>query len=121
VAAAVLGVLLGVLSQSARLLRLQVLDAERRAEEIATARNLLEELQHKPWNEIDAESARSLGVSPAVRRRWPRARVEVAVDDFARPVVGKRITVSVSLEPGDRRTPCRLVTWAYAAAQEALP
>lgn len=121
IAAVVLGVLLGLLGQSTALLRLEVLAADRRAEELAAAQNLLEELTQKPWDEIDDDSAQSLRLSPQLRQNWPRARVDATVVDVAAPVAAKRITVVVTLEPQQRQKPGRLTTWVYQVAREANP
>jgi hypothetical protein len=121
VAAVVLGVLLGLLSQSTGLLKLQVLSAERRAEELAAAQNLLEELAQKPWDEIDGASAEALRLSPQLRQNWPRAHIDATVVDLAGPIAAKRITVFVALEPQKRQKPAPLTTWVYHVTQEAKP
>ena len=115
VAAALLTVLLLVITQTMSAVERHLQRTDQRAHAMRSVENMMEQVTTANWNDVNEERLTELRVPKEILAYWPKATVEGSVAEEDAPVRAKRITLI--LKPGGvvRDRPLTLTTWLYAA------
>ena len=119
ISAAMVGVLLLLVSQLLVLLKRHSQAAERHALAMQTVENSLEEFTARPWNEIDAARLAELRLPESIVKRWPDAKLSGEVAESPEPTPAKRIVLKLTLTPDLHAPPARLATWVFRTSRAA--
>lgn len=85
------------------------------------ASNAMERLWVLPWDELTAERAATLALSPEAKRSLADGVLQIAVAEPEGDLPGKRVTVRIAWTPrsGLPTEQVRLVAWRFRPADEA--
>ena len=97
--------------------------SEARLEAIELTANILEQARDVPWNDLNAEWAKSRKLPEPILKRWPDCRLEVRVEPEPKMPHVKRVTAEVKWANAERAGWPRVVLTSLFAARttEAKP
>ena len=119
ISAAMVAVLLLLVSQLLVMLKRHSQAAERHLLAMQTVENSLEEFTARPWNEIETARIAELKLPESIVKRWPNAKLSGEVAGSTESTPAKRIVLKLTLTP-DLQTPtARLATWVFRTPSAA--
>ena len=90
--------------------------SERQQFALFEAANVMERLSILPWEELTAEKAAAISLSPEGKRRLNGGEIVVTIEAADETTEVRRIQVEVRWKnsAGEPESPARLTTWRYA-------
>jgi type II secretory pathway pseudopilin PulG len=113
VGTALLATILSVTAQSIVQLKRHRRSMDKRAVAVSILENSLEAVTAQSWERIDDQAVAAIQLPASVVQRWPSAKIMGAVSIVSKPVTGKRVTLTVTLDAASAERPLSLTTWVF--------
>ncbi len=117
VVAALLAVLLSIITQTLGALERNMRRTDDRARAVRCVENLMEQFTLGAWDDINDRGIRELVLPEELQQRWPRAKLTGEVVAESEPVAGKRVTLRLDRGTAARNRAVTLTAWVYQAPE----